>query len=360
MSLGKIVRPLSSMAINQDLKALLLHKEVNPTFIEYFWRSRASLIQSLGTGTTVKGIRLEDVRGLEVPVAPVKEQQRIADKLDTVLARVDACHDRLARVTPLLKRFRQSVLAAAFSGRMQGDLTSPQTYPTQPLATLAKMRLGKMLDKQKNTGTAVPYLGNINVRWFGFQLGDLKLISIEEREREEFSVKDGDVLICEGGEPGRSAVWTAGTTDIVYQKALHRVRPDSSKLLPMWLALYMKHCCDARLIDDLFTGSTIKHLTGVALARLPVPLPNPLTQAEIVRRVETLFAYADRLEARLAQAQTAVDRLTPSLLAKAFRGELVPQDPADEPAAELLKRLQASPATPHAAGRPRRRAQASA
>ena len=73
--------------------------------------------------------------------------------------------------------------------------------------------------------------------------------------------------------------------------------------------------------------------------RISVPLPPKAEQDEIVRRVETLFAFADRLEVRLVQAQTVVDRLTPSLLAKAFRGELVPQDPADEPAAELLKRL---------------------
>ena len=85
---------------------------------------------------------------------------------------------------------------------------------------------------------------------------------------------------------------------------------------------------------------------------VPMPLPLPETQREVVRRVETLFAFADRLEARLALAQTAVDRLTPSLLAKAFRGELVPQDPADEPAAELLKRLAAQrESTP---ARPRR------
>jgi len=86
---------------------------------------------------------------------------------------------------------------------------------------------------------------------------------------------------------------------------------------------------------------------------LPISFPTIEEQTEIVRRVETLFAYADRLEARLAKAQTAVDRLTPALLAKAFRGELVPQDPDDEPAAELLKRLAAQRAASPA--KPRRR-----
>ena len=84
---------------------------------------------------------------------------------------------------------------------------------------------------------------------------------------------------------------------------------------------------------------------GQKIYGLVVVLPSLEEQTEIVRRVETLFAFADRLEARLAQAQTAATRLTPALLAKAFRGELVPQDPNDEPAAELLRRLQAQRAT---------------
>lgn len=93
------------------------------------------------------------------------------------------------------------------------------------------------------------------------------------------------------------------------------------------------------------SGSAQPKLNQKNLNTIPVPVPPTEEQTEIVRRVETLFAFADRLEARLAQAQTAATRLTPALLAKAFRGELVPQDPNDEPAAELLRRLQAERAT---------------
>ena len=118
MSLGKVARPKVDVAINQDLKAIFLRQGIEKTYIEYFWRSKSQAIQAMGTGTTVKGIRLEDVRTLSVPLAPQEEQKRIADKLDTVLTRVDAVNTRLARVGPILKRFRQSVLAAATSGRL--------------------------------------------------------------------------------------------------------------------------------------------------------------------------------------------------------------------------------------------------
>lgn len=95
-------------------------------------------------------------------------------------------------------------------------------------------------------------------------------------------------------------------------------------------------------------------ISGQKIYPLPIALPSLREQHEIVRRVETLFAFADRLEARCAAARKQAGQLTPALLAKAFRGELVPQDPADEPAAELLKRLAASRADAPKARRGRR------
>lgn len=128
MSLGKVVRPTCAVAINQDLKVLVPATGLDKTFLEYFWRSQAKLIDELGTGTTVKGIRLDDIKNLELPLAPLPEQKRIADKLDATLARVDACRERLSRVAPILKRFRQSVLAAATSGQLTADWREQQGH----------------------------------------------------------------------------------------------------------------------------------------------------------------------------------------------------------------------------------------
>ena len=121
MSLGKIARPRIATAINQDLKALFLHDGVHKTYVEYLWRAHEQQIQAMGTGTTVKGIRLEDVRGLAVPLAPTSEQRRIADQLDAMLARVNACNDRFDGIPAILKRFRQCVLTAATLGELTKD-----------------------------------------------------------------------------------------------------------------------------------------------------------------------------------------------------------------------------------------------
>ena len=325
-------------------------RAISATYLQRFLTESKTVETLMGdsVGSTMVNLNQGVLLGLEVPLAPLPEQKRIADKLDSVLARVDACRERLDGIPTLLKRFRQSVLAAATSGRLTEDWristgAAPDAmYPRIKLSSVATSRLGKMLDKAKNTGTPTPYLRNVNVRWYSFDLTDVQMMRIEETERDDLLVMNGDVLICEGGEPGRCAIWKGEDGQVIFQKALHRVRPDPTRLLSDWLVHSLKYSAESRSLDDLFTGTTIKHLTGASLANFVVPLPPLPEQHEIVRRVETLFAFADRLEARCTAARKQVGQLTPALLAKAFRGELVPQDPNDEPAAELLKRLAAS------------------
>jgi type I restriction enzyme S subunit len=351
MSLGKIARPTMDVAINQDLKALFLHGGVNKTFVEYFWRSKSQAIQSMGTGTTVKGIRLEDIRSLEVPLAPVAEQKRIADKLDTVLTRVDAVNTRLARVAPLLKRFRQSVLAAATSGRLTEDwreIRETAPWTDKRIEDVAKVFLGRQRSPVNHEGPFMRrYVRAANVTWSGWDLSDVKEMNFDADDFERYRLQKNDILLNEGSgsadEVGKPAIWNEEIPDCCFQNTLICVRPETVDAKFMFLVLL--HAALTKRFVDSTRGVNIHHIGKQNMARFPVAVPNADEQTEIVRRVETLFAFADRLEARLAQAQTAATRLTPALLAKAFRGELVPQDPNDEPAAELLRRLQAERAS---------------
>lgn len=126
MSLGKIVVAHFDSAINQDLKALFLPSEIHRDYLVYWYRSFAHKIEQLGTGTTVKGIRLDALKTLECALPPLAEQKVIADKLDTLLAQADRIKARLERIPEILKRFRQSVLAAAVSGRLTEDWRSKE------------------------------------------------------------------------------------------------------------------------------------------------------------------------------------------------------------------------------------------
>jgi type I restriction enzyme S subunit len=308
-------------------------------------------------GTAQKGIYLIALGKASIRVAPTGEQRRIAAKLDTTLAAVDACRQRLDGVEALLKRFRQAVLAAATSGELTREWREErgaEPWKTETLANLADARLGKMLDQSKNTGTPTPYLRNINVRWFSFDLDDIQEIRLSESEAKDLDVRFGDLLICEGGEPGRCAVWRGESSRFTFQKALHRIRPSKS-LLADFLSYCLRSSAEDGRLSALFTGTTIKHLTGSSLKKFQVQLPSRDEQREIIDRVESLFSLADQLEARLTTARRIVERLAPALLAKAFRGELVPQDPNDEPASELLARIRAARQAEAAASGPSRR-----
>ncbi|KTA74636.1 MULTISPECIES: restriction endonuclease subunit S [Aeromonas] len=132
--------------------------------------------------------------------------------------------------------------------------------------------LGKMLDKNKNTGEYHPYLGNSNVRWGAFELDDLSEMKFEAHEHDRYGIIKGDLIICEGGEPGRCAIWEDDIPNMKIQKALHRVRPLSgldSEYLYYWFLFSTR----AGHIDPFFTGTTIKHLTGKALKEIPIKIP---------------------------------------------------------------------------------------
>ena len=313
-------------------------------------------------GTRLK-LTQANMRKLPVSLAPLAEQKIIAEKLDTLLAQVDSTKARLEKIPQILKRFRQAVLGAAMNGTLMGLKESsphplckqwqwpevPSTWSVLTYSELVDSRLGKMLDKVKNIGSPIKYLGNVNVRWFSFNLENLQEILISESERSELILKYGDILICEGGEPGRCAIWTeSDKTPIVFQKALHRARV-REKIIPEWLVLNLKNDSNNLTLSQLFTGTTIKHLTGKALAKYPLRVPPVYEQREIVRRVEQLFAYADAIEKQVNNALARVNNLTQSILAKAFRGELTAQWRAENPdlisgensAAALLEKIKA-------------------
>ncbi|HYW44885.1 MAG TPA: restriction endonuclease subunit S [Bryobacteraceae bacterium] len=160
-------------------------------------------------------------------------------------------------------------------------------WPRKKVSEIAKHSLGKMLDKAKNKGEPKPYLRNLNVRWFNFDLSDLLEMRFLPEEAAKYTAVKGDVLICEGGYPGRAAIWEHDEP-IYFQKALHRVRfhePERSK----WFLYYLL----AKDLDDTlknhFNGAGIQHFTGEALAQFEVPLPPLPEQQRIVGILDEAF-----------------------------------------------------------------------
>lgn len=160
------------------------------------------------------------------------------------------------------------------------------------LEAVADFCLGKMLDQKKNRGELLPYLANVNVRWGEFDLSDLREMRFEQRELERYGLKYGDIIMCEGGEPGRCAIWKDQCSRMMIQKALHRIRPHKC-LRPEFLYYFFLYKGRKGHLSSLFTGSTIKHLPREKLALVEVPVPPHSTQDYIIN---LLSFYDDLIE----------------------------------------------------------------
>ena len=155
------------------------------------------------------------------------------------------------------------------------------TWKAVLLAEIADISLGKMLDKAKNKGEPLPYLANINVRWGDFDLEDLRTMRFEAHELERYSLNAGDIVMCEGGEPGRCALWRDHHHRMMLQKALHRIRPAPQTADSTYLYYYFLNTGKQNGFAPYFTGSTIKHLPREQLAQFPIRLPSLSKQQRI-------------------------------------------------------------------------------
>ena len=200
--------------------------------------------------------------------------------------------------------------------------------------------LGKMLDRQKNSGIPRRYLGNLNLRWGKFDLRNLKTMKVEDSEIQRYSLAKGDLVICEGGEPGRCAVWEGPDQTMLIQKALHRVRFTES-YSPYFAYYFMTYAASSGLLSPNFTGSTIKHLTGKGLGSVSFPLCTLSEQNQIVHLLDRTSTLCDELERQIEREIRRSDSLRQSVLTRAFSGQLVEQHPHDEPASVLLDRIRA-------------------
>jgi len=364
-------------------------EHVVPKFIAYFLRTMDywDQIDIAASGIALANVNAAKLAEVAVPLAPLPEQARIADKLDTILARVDACGGRLDRLPTILKLFRQSVLAAATSGNLTENWRGqfPQSVDSQGLVDeihaahkaagghkagnaaaptedvhdlsvamfpkgwgLLTLRDVVLPDRPITYGILKPgpelEMGVPYVRVADFPGNKLNLATIRKTSPqmdEEFKrsrLRPGDLLLSIRGTVGRLVVIPdelAGA-NITQDSARLSVQSKVSHEYVLW---YLR----SSMAQDRMKGSTkgvaVRGINIGDVRALQLPFPSRAEQDEIVRRVEVLFALADRLEAHYTTARTQVEKLTPSLLAKAFRGDLVSQDPNDEPASALLARI---------------------
>ena len=321
----------------------LFHWLKHPRFLEY--------VNAVSHGLNMPRLGTEAGRLAPFVLAPINEQKRITDKLDSVLARVDACRERLDRVPAILKRFCQSVLTAATTGKLTEEWREERgisfSWRSATLGEVGSVTGGLTKNPKRMTlPMRKPFLRVANVYANRLELDDVAEIGLTDAEFEKTKLMPGDLLIVEGNgsldQIGRAALWDGQISECSHQNHLIRWRP-TDRFLPKLALFWLLSPLGRESLVSVAKSTAGLHTLSISkISAIPVMLPLQSEQLEIVRRVEDLFAYADGLEARYTAARKQVERLTPALLAKAFRGELVPQDPNDEPALVLLERIRAA------------------
>lgn len=248
---------------------------------------------------------------LHLPLPPLDQQRKIAELLE----QADELRAKRLVSLALLDSLDESIFLDMF-----GDpVSNERGWPLVAFSEVCPTRLGKMLDQKQQTGMHLRrYLRNANVRWFDFDLADVAEMDFNSTDRVEFRVVAGDLLICEGGEPGRAAIWEGQIEEIYFQKALHRGRPISSRAKGVYLVHLLRYLARRGGLVEHISSATIAHLTGARLKTMRVPVPDLTLQLEFETRVHEVGAS----RRSLILSGHALTRLFFSVQHLAFAGEL--------------------------------------
>lgn len=294
--------------IGRGLAAIRPKGKINKDFLYYFLLSKKSYLISKGTGSTFKAISKNVLRELSIPVPTLHEQEKRARILNTLWKVMYTRRAQLAKLDELDKcRFVE----------LFGDIIrNDKKWAIYNLGDITSSRLGKMLDTKHKTGrNNYPYLANFNVQWFHFELNQLNKMDFDDNERIEFQLKEGDILVCEGGEIGRCAVWHNELKECFFQKALHRVRCDVNKVLPDYVAWWFKYNCDHKAFDVIAGAkATIAHLPGVKLKKLRIAVPD----IQLQRDFTIFLRRIDKLRFVIQQSLDEAQKLFDSLMQEYF------------------------------------------
>ena len=384
MGLGKVVRAPFEMAINQDLKALFPSAGINESYLELWLLSIAEKLESMGTGTTVKGLRLEKLKGLEFPVAPSNEQNRIVEKIETLFAQIDKGEEALREVQKLLKRYRQSILKAAVTGELTRDWRQANQHKLEPASDLLARILETRRENWQGRGMykkpAAPDTDELPDLPSGWTWATLPMLGELGRGKSKHRPRNDPRLYENGTYPflqtgrvrnssgrisqydklyndfglSQSRLWPAGTVCItiaanIAESGILEIDacfPDSVVgFIPhedIWAEYVETFIRTAKRDLDRYAPATAqKNINLEILNNLAVPLPPTEEQRQICERLHEEFAEIDALEVTCTASFARSTALRQSILKSAFTGQLVPQNPNDEPASELLARIRA-------------------
>lgn len=332
-------------------------------------------------------VKFEEIADFEFLLPPLNEQRRIAEKLEMLFARLAKGEEALRAVQNLLVSYRRSILKAGVTGKLTTDWRArnagrlehgrdllerilqvrretwegrgkyrepappdttglpelPEEWIWASLAQLTSIKGGVTVDRKREATdpVTVPYLRVANVQNGFLDLGEIKEITINRDKAKQYLLQPGDILLNEGGDRdklGRGWVWNGEISPCIHQNHIFRARPVLRALSSRFISYFANAFGQPFFMRNGKQSVNLASISLTAISRLPVPLPSLEEQSEIVARIEEEFVKVDKAVQSSASELVRSSALRQSILAHAFAGRLVPQDPADEPASTLLAR----------------------
>ncbi len=350
-SVGYVVMMGREMATSQDFVTWTCSDALVPEFLMKALIAEGEDIRKFGKGTTHTTIYFPEVRAFHICLPPLAEQKRIVAKLDALNAKSTRARTELARIETLVARYKQAVLGKAFSGELEqlelGRLVS-------------RIKAGKNLRCEERPPRA-DESGVVKVSavtWGEFRADQSKTLPSDFEPDTDTRIKFGDFLFSRA-----NTVELVGAVVIVKEDPINLFLSDKILRLEFrepvdnWILWYLRSPMGRNALMSVSSGNqlSMRNIGQANLLSLLVPYANEVVRNEIVRRIESAFARIDRLAAEAKRALDLLGKLDEAILAKAFRGELVPQDENDEPAEQLLARIRAERAAAPKAKRGRRK-----
>jgi type I restriction enzyme S subunit len=330
VGVGKVAVNLIDMAISQDLTGIIINKEkclsefvayqiLSPRIQEAFRNSKR--------GVTIQGVSRDDIKTFRLFLPRLPEQRKIA----AILFRIQKAVELQEKIIERTRELKKSAMQFVFTHGLRGEKTKdteigrmPESWEIRTIESIFQMKQGKSLSSRKHTGEYLkPFLRTANVFWGKIDLLILDEMDILSSERETLRLKYGDLLVCEGGDIGRTAVWKEEISECYYQNHLHRLRTKGNNANPFFFMYWMETAINLRGTYGTFGNrTTIPNLSGARLANFLVPVPSLAEQNEIQ---ENLTAIDQKIALHTAK-KSALQDLFKTTLNKLMSGEIRGKD----------------------------------
>lgn len=339
------------VAINQDLKALTPYDGIEPEYVMLQLQADASQIlqECAKSGTTVDSLDFERLKQRDLRLAPLAEQRRIVEKVDSLTARTARACKELDRIPTLIARYKQRLLALAYSGQLSALNPSAANAKFCSVGDIVNISSGYGFpkDRQGKTKGDFPFAKVSDISRAVVENGGVIGAAsnyVDEEDLKTLKAKPipaGSIVFAKIGEALKLNRRAITAVSLILDNNCMALTPDITKVLPA----YLLHFMETVDLGPLSVATAVPSVRRGDVASLQILLPPLEDQYEIVRRIESTFSWLDRLANEHGSAAKLLPKLDGAILAKAFRGELVPQDPNDEPASALLVRISEDRAT---------------